>query len=595
MFFLSKATVIAACLLTDDPKAYAARPFVISGTCKREDVESQKKLLQITSSALCESQKGFGRRLYCIGSDGDARRRRALALLTLIRSVPQSSPIFEILSSLRLFNMLCGDDDLTSDPNWKHILKRFRNTLLRLKGTLIDGVVITTAVLKMHLMKNGMTESAADSILSPNDKQDVTLMIQLLNSLAQLPDASDEDDPSIHASRRILKLLGQLYRNLLEAYLDPTLSLHEQLTRLSTAAHIALALYFRDKGNFIPIQLYFDVMAMIKNAYFCVAKTQKDDPDGHFWIILLGTDCLEKVFGTVRTMTGNDTNADQLQLSNRIDGAVQCVRILEQHPDWGGESRRITVRSLEEQGSNISRKMDHINPKSWKGDTCVRNLILRSSWDEGRRLGERILAAASMGNPFQLMEDGDGYDMMCPFGGNKMVLIHGVIVTGEEEETAEERDEAVSAGDNNEAVTPPESEQFEPDLDDVANGEEVIYADAASPTYEAWIAVDSSSPQKRQHKSTILRFYSSPLTVAQSKDRLKRVRGFSQFDENVRMPSDVNATIEKGRILSVEDPALTLVRCDNMVFLAVIKILDIRIGSANEQTVSANLVHEPNV
>ena len=61
------------------------------------------------------------------------------------------------------------------------------------------------------------------------------------------------------------------------------------------------------------------------------------------------------------------------------------------------------------------------------------------------------------------------------------------------------------------------------------------------------------------------------------------------------MPSDVNATIEKGRILSVEDPALTLVRCGNMVFLAVIKILDIHIGSANEQTVSANLVHEPNV
>ena len=37
-------------------------------------------------------------------------------------------------------------------------------------------------------------------------------------------------------------------------------------------------------------------------------------------------------------MIGNDTNADQLQLSNHIDGAMQCVCILEQHPDWGGES-----------------------------------------------------------------------------------------------------------------------------------------------------------------------------------------------------------------------------------------------------------------
>jgi hypothetical protein len=70
------------------------------------------------------------------------------------------------------------------------------------------------------------------------------------------------------------------------------------------------------------------------------------------------------------------TNADQLQLSNWIDGAVQCVCILEQHPDWGDELRWITVRSLREQGSNISWKTDHINLKSWKGDTRVSNLVL---------------------------------------------------------------------------------------------------------------------------------------------------------------------------------------------------------------------------
>ena len=77
---------------------------------------------------------------------------------------------------------------------------------------------------------------------------------------------------------------------------------------------------------------------ILKNVYFCVVKTQKDDPDGEFWIILLGTDGLEKVFGKVCTMTGNDKNANQLKLTNQINGAVQCVRILEEHPDWGGKS-----------------------------------------------------------------------------------------------------------------------------------------------------------------------------------------------------------------------------------------------------------------
>ena len=74
-------------------------------------------------------------------------------------------------------------------------------------------------------------------------------------------------------------------------------------------------------------------MSMIKNVFFSVAKTQVDNPEGLFWIILLGTDGLEKIFRKVRTMVGNDTHADQPQLTNRIDGAVQCVNILENHPE----------------------------------------------------------------------------------------------------------------------------------------------------------------------------------------------------------------------------------------------------------------------
>ena len=51
-----QATVIAACLLTDDAKAYGTQPFVISGICKHEDVISQKNLLEKASSALQEHQ-----------------------------------------------------------------------------------------------------------------------------------------------------------------------------------------------------------------------------------------------------------------------------------------------------------------------------------------------------------------------------------------------------------------------------------------------------------------------------------------------------------------------------------------------------------
>ena len=64
----------------------------------------------------------------------------------------------------------------------------------------------------------------------------------------------------------------------------------------------------------MPTKLYLNIMIMIKNVYFCVAKTKVDDLDGNFWIILLGMDCLEVLYGIFHTMVRNDANLDLLQL-----------------------------------------------------------------------------------------------------------------------------------------------------------------------------------------------------------------------------------------------------------------------------------------
>jgi hypothetical protein len=57
-------------------------------------------------------------------------------------------------------------------------------------------------------------------------------------------------------------------------------------------------------------------------------------------------------------MVGNDTNADVLQLANRIDGAVKCVNILELHPEWGGEARCLRLGPLQGNADDISSKYD---------------------------------------------------------------------------------------------------------------------------------------------------------------------------------------------------------------------------------------------
>ena len=360
-------------------------------------------------------------------------------------------------------------------------------------------------------------------------------------------------------------------------------------------------MYHNDKGEFIPVQTFFDVMSMIKNVYFCVAKTQVDDPTGSFWIILLGTDGLEKVFGKVRTMVGNDSNADLLQLTNRIDGAVQCVKILEIHPEWGGQSRRLDVKPLPLDAVDISSKYDHINPKSWMGDVRVQNVVLGGSWAAGFRVAETELADAQFPSPFDNMKNTGGYDIMCPFGSGKMVLVDGRLSAGERDETDEERDEPrVAVQDEPAAPNPEDGTEIEPDLDDVAGTAELAESTTLQPP-EAWISIDESDPSKSKkiHKASILRLYSSPLTISDSKDRLKRVRGFSQYNESKSTAETSSLaplpSSEEEETICVLDPALTLVRCNNKVFLAVFQVLGIRHDTADVQSLPSRFLGEPNV
>jgi hypothetical protein len=78
--------------------------------------------------------------------------------------------------------------------------------------------------------------------------------------------------------------------------------------------HLVLALYVHDdaKSLFLPNALFIDIEIMIKNVFFCVAKRKTDHPLQPFFIVLLGTNYLETLFGILRTMVGNDANLDML-------------------------------------------------------------------------------------------------------------------------------------------------------------------------------------------------------------------------------------------------------------------------------------------
>ena len=591
---------------SDVPRAYSAHPFVVSGSCKREDVLSQKCLLETARDVLADKKDVIGGRLYCITSGGDSRRRRATCLLTLTDELESSDPLRRQLGELRLFNYKCGPDQSTGDIEYKHLLKRLRNSLLRSLGCTINGSLINQEILRHHLSSTGLDKHRINAIISPNDKQDVKLMYDLISAIAVLPPAKEDESPPVHNTRNALRLLGKLYTHILEAYTNVALSLHDQLQHLSAAAHLILAIYSSDKGGSMPSQTYFDMMTTIKNVYFCIAKTQIDDPDGSFWIILIGTDALENLFGKVRTMIGADTNADQLQLANHIESAAICSQILAENPSWERAPRRLTLKTWRDEAGDISAKIDHINPASWKGNVKVKSIVLLTCWEGGRHIATKELEHAGYEPPFEAMDAGQGFDMFCPFGKWNMVLL-GRATEGEREEDEEEIEMATApqipsehANSSLQPILPTETETCTSDSIEELAEQELAHLNggtSTSPKHDAYVFVNSQSGGSvQQHKSSVCRVYSQPLTVRDSRLRLERVRGFPRGPDSTSAETfGVSPGDSPEPFFSVQDPGALLVRSKEMIWLAVVEIYGIKQSGNSVTRLPTRLLGEPNI
>ncbi|KAJ6609514.1 hypothetical protein B0H10DRAFT_1813540, partial [Mycena sp. CBHHK59/15] len=391
----SEATVIAVSSFSDIPVRTIAHPFVVAPTCKREQAPDQKVLLCAALEAVKMKADQIGGRPYCVSSDGDGRRRLATLMFTFTREVDRASELFRKVGDLPLFDYHCGEDDLTGNIDLKHLFKRFRNSLIRLLGCIIDDVLLTGELIKQHLARDSRhSPQHIDKLLNPNDRQDVKLMYDLLSAIAVLPEAQDTDSPAFKNTRRTLCLLGAFYRHILEAYTNIQLSLHEQLVHLSASMHLMMAIYKKEAGLFVPSQTYFDFMTAGKNIFFCVAKTQIDDPNGKFWIIQPGSDPLEGEFGKVRTISGTDSNTDMAQLGDRLTAAVECDNILAEHPEWVRDPRRLRLPVWQDVAGDVAAKIVHISARSWIGDVSVCKVSNKTTWMAGRHIAEAELLKA---------------------------------------------------------------------------------------------------------------------------------------------------------------------------------------------------------
>jgi hypothetical protein len=193
--------------------------------------------------------------------------------------------------------------------------------------------------------------------------------------------------------------------------------LTEQLTHLSAAAHIAFLLYCHNSAStrFMPKQSYLDIVLMIKNVYFCIAKMKVDNPTMNFYLILLRTDRLETFCRLIHTAVGTDANIDMLQLGSRASGLTEVAAILAEHPEWDYRTRRMSLPVFSKETQEFTSKADHITPRDWCGNISVADVNLHTCWLLGRKYTENLIldtaAILSM-----LSSSSSPIDMLSPFG-----------------------------------------------------------------------------------------------------------------------------------------------------------------------------------
>jgi hypothetical protein len=182
------------------------------------------------------------------------------------------------------------------------------------EGLVVSGVVINKQLISKWLEKlteYDWSDMSIHALLNPKDPQDIPRAILLLSRVAELYYLdNDEFDPSENVVHEALSLLGQGLEAFLQPFINPSLSLSNQITSLIKCAHIFCALFRQHATSFMPNQLYGDIQCTVKNAVFHVAKTQELDSTLGVYLCLLGDDVLETLFGRVRMIGGHSPNVD---------------------------------------------------------------------------------------------------------------------------------------------------------------------------------------------------------------------------------------------------------------------------------------------
>ncbi|KAF8173473.1 hypothetical protein BJ912DRAFT_1024864 [Pholiota molesta] len=556
--YAGEATIGALGILCKDNRIYPGRPVLISGDCKNETGRQHTKLITTTLTGVDSEQKSTKIRTVSISTDGEARRGASVIELTFKKELSPESPIYPMLSPLVFLNLHVGDDDLTCDKDWKHVFKRFRNLFLRQRGVVIKGFRITPDIIREHLRSEGKSADHIRSLFNPEDQQDVKLAFDMLKDIWTLPRVPSNSKPGFSAAREALWMLGKLLYHMVFPYLCVDLSLSEQIEHLSAAAHLAIALYKLGGKDFLPTNLYIDLMLMIKNVLFC-------------------------------------------------------------YPQWDRSPRRLKLPTLSRQSTEIPNKADHIKPASWRGNVKVKDVSLQTSWNRGRKLVEDeceglacILA--------DLEKDSD-VDILAPFGTLLFDIPQAADESDESQEvslaTTAPTDMATTDAPDSEPAPEgaPYTEAAELRIEVEEAFAELIDPHGPQPDAQGTDSDDEMArppPEtqgidhkvffegKKVLKARAITLFSKYRKRVSSTDRLRRVQDIDRHIQNKTVslsnasPS-LSGPTDEADILMISDPVATLVSSDRKIWLCIGEISSLKIDGNAVSYLSLDMLTEETV
>ncbi|KAJ7253987.1 hypothetical protein C8J57DRAFT_1076553 [Mycena rebaudengoi] len=586
--YARESTVIAVGAFRNDH--YHGLPIAQVQTCKSQKGPDIARLIQSVLDQWEIHGAPHNGPLWVFGADGASEYREAafIKFMSHELSSDPTSPLYVKLSGLRGLNLRCGKNGTVSAGDTKHMAKRLGTTMRSNEGMLIDQTVINRPILTQWLERlPDQTPESVAILVDPADHQNVPRAYSLIKAFISVgfknPESGDDLSPTDQSTRRAFALAGEMWDAFLEAFVNPDLSLSEQLTSLSKFGHIAFVLYRLHGSSFLSNQLYGDLQALVKAAFFCVAQQQNLDPEQAFYLYQLGSDRLEEMFAETRTES-HDSNFDALQLSERLSSAVDSVGIFEEHPEWHqGHIRR----------SWSGKEMDHVNPSYYTADMKSGNAFLPGIWNSGCLAAWKAMQRNGIIVDLDQLLSLPDVDLLSPNGG-------GVFPGRSREKDRSLPPDAAPSASGAEPpppasalppadVTPvpdPCQEDTEPDLpeSDVPNVflddflAEPEHFSSTAPAPEASVAAKSNDwlevslengSTKKVHKASVLStlFNSDYKRLATS--RLLRVRCYSA---DGRKPSFNHQEISGEHSFTVGDIAVALIRSHNTVAAAVVKV-----------------------